>query len=252
MKRIKGRDKNGRCVLINIPSWDTPSTFVAGSLQFGAPNQFLTISTSSNFAFSTGSFTVEWFQKQTYQTTFSRVFTIKAWPKAELGVSIESGVPSTKFYLWMDALGNIPAVANAATITAPYLNQWDHYAVVRQSGSYIQIFRNGAAIKTITAANYVNANINNTTSSLIIGGEGDNVVNTRFSGSITNFRMLKGVALYSSSYAVPIEPLPVIPGSVLLLLAPDEQYKYYDECRNNSVNGNSVSESVSLSPFFNL
>ena len=117
-------------------------------------------------------------------------------------------------------LGNTPAIANSASVTLPYLNTWHHFAVVRSSGSYIQMFQDGVATKTITDKSnvYLNADISSSLP-LIIGGEGTNIANTSFSGSITDFRFTNGYALYSQSYTVPTMPIGIGTGTTLLLLA---------------------------------
>ena len=230
----------GKKYIVNCVGGDEGVFVEGGSLSFGGTNQFLTIPSSSYWAPGTGSFTVEWWQYQISAPPFSRVFTVKPWPNAEIGVSLETG----KFYLWLDALGNGPAIANSGDITIPYINTWTHFAVVRESGSFLQIFQNGTPIKTITDPTnvYMMANINNTTSSLIIGGEGDNVVNTRFSGSITNFRFVNGYALYSGSYTYAYTPFPVL-GTTLLINADTVQAPlvYDNSGYNNPITQNSVS-----------
>lgn len=227
--------------MVNCVGGDEGVFSEGGSLQFGATDQFLTISAGSQWAPGTGSFTVEWWQYQIAQPSFSRVFEVEAWPNTEIGVSIES---NGKFYLWLDALGNGPAVANSGSIVAPYINTWTHFAVVRESGSFLQIFQNGNPIKTIIDPTnvYLIANINNTTSPLVIGSEADGVVATRFSGSITNFRFVNGYALYSGSFAAAYTPFPTL-GTTLLLNADSAQapYIYDNSGYNNIVTQNSVS-----------
>lgn len=231
----------GKKYIVNCSGVEDGVFAEGGSLQFGGLNQFLTLTSSAQWAPGTGSFTVEWWQYQINQTAFGRVFTIGIWPTAEIAVSIETG---GKFYLWLDALGNTPAVANSGSVISPYLNTWTHFAVVRESGSFLQIFQNGTPIKTITDPTnvYLKANLNNTTSSLFIGGEGDNVVNTRFSGSITNFRFVNGYALYSGSFTTAYTPFPVL-GTTLLINADINQapYVYDNSGYNNTITQNSVS-----------
>jgi len=235
----------GKKYIVNTVGWEDGVFVEGGSLSFGAANQFLTITSSAQWAPGTGSFTVEWWQYQISQPAFSRVFTVKSWPSAEIGVSIETG---GNFYLWLDGLGNVPAVANSGSIRTPYLNTWTHFAVVRESGSFLQIFQNGTPIKTITdpANVYMMANINNTTSSFFIGGEGDNVVATRFSGSITNFRFVNGYAMYSGSFTSAYTPFPTL-GTTLLINADTNQapYVYDNSGYNNPITQSSVSWSYS-------
>jgi hypothetical protein len=264
MKRITRRGKDGKIYIINVPDHDDrlllSDIFGAagnsvsqggpsgGSFTFGAANQYLSISGSTDFVLSTGSFTVEWFQYAIEGPTNDRVFTQGVWPTAEFGVSIENFSGVIRMFLWLDGLGNVDAIANSGSVNLPYLNTWHHFAVVRNSGSYIQLFQDGAAIRTTTSATYVNANISSSLP-IIIGGEGDNVVATMFSGSITNFRLVKGYALYSQSYSVPTSPLTTIPGTVLLLPATDTTSMFTDYSGlGKTVVGNSVSWSVAA-PF---
>ena len=233
---------NGKKYLVNVPGWEDGVFVDGGSLSFGSASQYLSVQSSSKWAVSTGSFTVEWWQYQTLQPggTFPRVFTVDVWPNAELAVSIEGG---GDFYPWIDKAGNATAVANGFTITAPYINTWTHFAMVRESGSFMRMYQNGIVMKTITGSAYVTANINNTTKSLLIGGEtGANEATTRFPGYITNFRFVNGYALYSASFTSPYSPMPV-PGTVFLLNADSAQapYVYDNSGYNNPIVQNSVS-----------
>jgi hypothetical protein len=240
--------------IVTVPSWDSGGGggVLAGSIDFGAnANQYLSINGGTDFVLGTGSFTVEWFHYHKSLTSFTRIYTQGVWNTAENAVSIEGTTANGTGYLWLDGLGNTPAVANSFTVVAPRLNQWDHFAVTRESGSNIQIFRNGTRLGFITRAGtpaYIDANISSSVP-LFIGSEGDGVVGSRFSGSITNFRIVKGYALYSESYSRPTSPLTSVPGTVLLLLAENESSKYVDSSGlSKTVTGNSVSWSVN-SPF---
>jgi hypothetical protein len=215
-----------------------------GSLQFGGTNnRFLSINGGMDFVLGTGSYTVEWFQKQVKINSFDRVFTQLAWPNSIIGVSIE-GTGTGNFYFWNVGVDQSTVIANKALVSEPRLNVWDHFAVVRNSGSYVQIFRNGTSIKTITSSQYLTSNISSS-APLIIGGEGDNVSTTVWSGSITSFRLVKGYALYSQSYTVPSEPLRPVTGTVLLLDAMTSTDKWKDlSGLNKTVTGNSVSWSI--------
>lgn len=250
LKIVKGKDGKIKKYLVNIPTVEDvycPGGQTFGSLDFGGATQYLSVAGSGDsLVLGTGSFTVEWFQYQTSQTSFARVFTQNVWPNAEIGVSIEAADPNANFYLWMDALGNTPATANSASVNWPYTGSWNHFAVVRKSGSYMQIFRNGSALKTITSGPYITASISSS-APWIIGGEGDGVLNTRFSGSITNFRVVKGYDLYSASYTVPTSQLSVVPGTKLLLLGGSSN-PVYDATGINTVTQNGVTWN-SRSPF---
>jgi hypothetical protein len=261
VKKIFKKGKDGKTYAVNIPVnsdnfyWTVDPASSAGgsfggSFSFGGVNQFLSIAGNTDFVLGTGSFTVEWYQYATSLPVNSRVFTQVVWPTAEFGVSIENYSGQVSEFLWLDGLGNTPAVANSASVTLPYLNTWHHFAIARSSGSYLQMFQDGVAIKTITDTSnvYITANISSS-SPIIIGGEGDNAVTTRFSGSITNFRLVKGYALYSQSYSVSRTPLTAVAGTVLLLTSDNiGSYLVDSSGLNKTVTGNSVSWSIA-SPF---
>jgi len=195
---------------------------IGGSYLFGGANDrylfFPSVNNNERFVIGTGSFTVEWYQLMQYQTSFGRVFTLGVWPNAEIGVSIENAAPNANFYLWLDARGNTAATTNSASVRAPYLNQWEHYAVVREEGVNVRIYRNGTPIRTIVDPQYVTSSLSSS-ARLVIGGEGDNVAATFFSGSITNFHYVVGRALYSQSFTPPTQPIQPTTGTRLLLNA---------------------------------
>jgi hypothetical protein len=89
---------------------------------------------------------------------------------------------------------------------------WAHYAVCR-SGSTVLFFENGVQVGSLTDSSDYNAD----NSALMIGA----VTNLYFTGYISNFRILKDVALYTANFTVPTEPLPNIAGTYLLLLTKD-------------------------------
>ena len=219
-----------------------------GSLQFGGTNsRFLSVSGGTDFVLSTGSYTVEWFQKQVKVNNFDRVFTQVPWSTtrtAGWGVSIE-GSGTGSLYVWSANVDqNTVVVPNVSLLPPPRLGVWDHIAVTRKSGSYIQVFRNGTALRTINSSVYITSDISSS-AQFIIGGEGDNTATTVWSGSIASFRLVKGYSLYSQSYTVPTEPLRPVEGTVLLLDAMTSTDMVKDlSGLNKTVTKNSVSWSV--------
>lgn len=248
---------NGKKYIVTVPDMEGMDLGIGsaggagGSLEFrSVALQWLSVPASDSWNVYTGSFTVEWFQKAADVPVNDRIFTIGVWPTAELGVSIENFGGGIKIFPWMDGLGNVPAIAHSASVILPYTSSWHHFAIVRSSGSYFQILQDGVALRTFTSPSdvYINANISSALP-LFIGGEGDNVANTMFSGSITSFRFVKGVALYSGSYTVPYMPLGTGTGTQLLLLAPTSESAVVDYSGlNKTVTQQAVSWSLT-SPF---
>ena len=183
----------------------TITTALGGSMAFaGTTSSYLTVPNDIDFRFGTGDFTVEWFQYQTASASFPRIFAMGNYPSTTIGVSIEGGT----FYLWIGG----SAVFSQSVTT---LNQWVHFAITRE-GSSLRVFRNGTQIgSTITNT----TDINNTTNIFTIGNESTRSTGAAFQGQITNFRWVKGTAIYTSNFPTPTSPLTAVTNTKLLLLA---------------------------------
>jgi len=90
--------------------------------------------------------------------------------------------------------------------------QWTHVAIVR-NGNIFQIYLNGIASgSSITSSASIGSNSYNAT----IGDYKPNLSNYEFNGYISNFRIIKGRALYTENFTPPTEELEVVDGTVLL------------------------------------
>jgi hypothetical protein len=158
-------------------------------------NSYIDFAASSDWAVGTGDYTIEWFQ---YTTTtsippYQRVFTVGDYPTITIGVSNEGGT----FYYWAN---NSFRYSSSSAITT---NVWQHWAIVRQSGT-TRVYRDG----TLRGSSFVDTNnINNTTTKLTIGAENNHGTNATFVGYITNFRWIKGLAVYTGNFTVPTSAL---------------------------------------------
>lgn len=169
----------------------------ANSYSMNGTSNYLSLPASTNWAFGTGNFTVEWFQYMTSQPANPRVFAVGNYPSTSIGVSIEGGT----FYVW-EANG----FRFSFSLTAGgYLNQWIHFAVVRIGGT-TRVYRNGTQIGSSYADTY---NISNSTSVFNIGQESTATSNSYFPGYITSFRVCKGLGVYTGNFTKPTSPLGV-------------------------------------------
>jgi len=185
-----------------------PVSINSGSYNFpSAPHSYgyLTISNSPDFSLGTQDFTIEWYQYLQAPNSYPRIFSLGSYTDGvTIAVSIESGL----FYLWINQSPLIGA-------TVSTLDSWVHFAVVRRSGS-ITVYLNGTPI----AAPITNtANMIDTIHNLIIGNESNATTEAAFTGYLTNFRIVKGTAVYLSNFTPPRSPLQAITGTVLLLSA---------------------------------
>jgi hypothetical protein len=172
------------------------SPFVGGgnSYRFSSSvNSYITTPGSDDWAVGTEDFTVEWFGYQTTLTQFQRVFSVGDYPNIKLGVSIESAT----FYYW--ANNSFRYSSASSTVT----NTWYHWAVVRQNGT-TRVYRNGALRgSSVSDTN----NITDNTTTFVVGNTNTFATNSAFVGDITNFRFVKGLAVYTGDFTVPTSAL---------------------------------------------
>jgi hypothetical protein len=209
---------NGFTVIPNIPPFSNPtitigsavtivaqSPFVGGGNSYrffeANANSYIDTPASSDWVVGTGDFTIEWFAYTTKTTVppYQRVFTVDDFPSMDIGVSVEG----TTFYYWANSSA-IYSSSGAASI-----NTWQHWAVVRQSG-VTKVYRNGTQLGSqITDTN----NINNTIDKLTIGADNGHATNATFVGYITNFRWIKGLAVYTGNFTTPTSALSATAGA---------------------------------------
>ncbi len=156
-------------------------------------NSYITTPGSNDWAVGTGDFTVEWFGNQSNTSQFQRVFSVGDYPNIKIGVSIESST----FYYW--ANNSFRYSSSAATTTST----WYHWAVVRQSGT-TYVYRDGTLRgSSISDTN----NITDNTTTFVVGNTNTFATNAAFVGDITNFRFVKGLAVYIGNFTVPTSAL---------------------------------------------
>lgn len=169
-------------------------TGMTRSIYFDGVGDNLTIPNGGQFQFGTGNFTVEWWQYQTGSILYPRVFSVGNYPSASVAVSLESGA----FYYWANGVLN---TRNHGIIA----NTWVHFAVSRSS-NVTKIFKDGVQLGADITDNN---NISDATSVLNIGSEATISSTTTYSGYISNFRVVKGAALYTANFTSPSLPLSI-------------------------------------------
>ena len=175
-------------------------TYITGTTYGGAfngINQYLTVGSNAALAFGTGDFTVE------------------AWVYANGPVISSSILEGTANGFGLDFNSGALSVAQSNVtflLTDPAqfpLNTWVHIAASRASGT-LTLFKNGITVASVTGNS---TNFTQSTTNYIGSGQAIQF----FPGYITNFRIVKGTAVYTSNFA-PSGPLTAIPGTVLLTL----------------------------------
>jgi len=90
------------------------------------------------------------------------------------------------------------------------LGQWNHFAMTRD-GSTNRLFANGVQIATAS----VSGDINSTQGKLRIGGI-QHSTGQQFVGAVSNFRLIKGTALYTSNFTPSTSKLTAVTNTKLL------------------------------------
>jgi hypothetical protein len=174
------------------------SPFVGGGNSYlfnGSSTGVITYPGSTDWAVGTGDFTIEWFSRQSNLSSpaFQRVFSVGNFPTIKIGVSIESGT----FYYWAND------TVRYSSSGASQVNTWIHWAVVR-AGEVTRVYKNGALLGSQIADTN---DITDNTTSLTIGNTLNPENIAGLAGNLTNFRWVKGLAVYTGNFTVPTSAL---------------------------------------------
>jgi len=201
-----------------------------GSGYFDGTGDYLNPGTSTSFAFGTGDFTVEcWI----YATAAS---------DSPIYEGRSDGDTSNGFTITAYSSSVIRVFSGSALISSStaYLNSWTHVAVCRVSGT-TTLYINGVSAGTTSSLGNITS-----TSSLIGAGRyvGGATISNYFTGYISNFRVVKGTAVYTTAFTPPTSPLTAISGTSLLTLQNNQSVNnnvFLDNSTNNFLitrNGN--------------
>ena len=180
----------------------------AGAVYFDGNADRINIPASSDFNFGTGDFTVEWWQYlPSTPSEHLTLLSINYGTNPNLAIQ-GSGPTSTAYKVYFNGIST--AVTEGSSCP---LNQWVHYAVVRNgSGSNnVKIYRDGVQ----TGQGTYTGNAGNSSSTNYIGGDATNS-SVDFEGYVSNLRILKGTALYTSNFTPPRKKLEATSDTVLL------------------------------------
>lgn len=171
---------------------------------FNGSTQYLTAPASANLQLGTSDYTIEMW---VYSTSYGSPVLYDG--KLVGGTAIQMYFPSGVANIYGGAgTGTLLITGSAALPTG----QWNHVALTRQS-NLTRLFINGIQSgSTVTDS----TNYNDATSGATIGARfgGANF----FSGNMSNFRLVKGTAVYTTNFTPSTSPLTAITGTQLLTL----------------------------------
>jgi hypothetical protein len=173
-----------------------PYAGAGNTFKFGGNAGYYTLSSNSAFGFGTGDFTIEgWFKIDT-SFTGNKVFL-----DFRTGQTLVFGFSSLKPYFYNGS--------DRISSTALTVGTWAHVAWVRSSGNY-RMYLNGTSTYGPLAGTQGTASAN-----VWLGvGEGGTF---GWPMTVSNFRIVKGTAVYTSSFTPPSSDLTAISGTSLLL-----------------------------------
>lgn len=168
---------------------------------------YLSVPTNSAFVFGTGDFTIEaW----VYMTALPGASGAQIVGHHNSGVVAQwiilLGESSTLFYT---QIPNNPSVSRIDAAGIP-LNTWTHLAMTR-SGTTMRGFINGFQVGSVSNS----LNLTDPSVPVTIGADNDGS-DCRFTGYISNVRVVKGTALYTASFTPSSSPLTAVSGTSLL------------------------------------
>ena len=170
----------------------TPSPYEGSGVFNGA---YLDVTETAGLSFGSGDFTIEAWVYPTGPGSNRRFFsqTINASPITQHCLRQTSG---NKFQYFFNESGN--GLINITGSTNLNFNAWNHCAIVR-SGSTFTLYQNGVSV---ASGSYGGSLPDMITAGLVLGisnaGGTEN-----WAGNISNYRIVKGAAVYMGPYTLP-------------------------------------------------
>ena len=174
-----------------------------GSAHFDANGDHLDLAATADFGFGTGDFTVEgWYY----------LYSISNYPTVWDFRNGNGAFPY--IYLRQDQSNRMEYFVSSAakangSISFP-IKQWVHYAFVRQSGT-TKGYLNGKQDFSVSDT------VDFGTSNKLRLGAANGAVNYLLQGNISDFRVVKGTAVYTAEFTPPTAPLSTITNTALHL-----------------------------------
>jgi len=196
----------------------------------------ITAPDSSAFDYGSGDFTLEcWI----FPTTTNSNVLLTAQTSGGIYGPCNLFFSSGALQLYSSSNNSSFDVASGASVGTPAVNQWSHVAVSR-SGTSIRCFLNGTVTSTTTSS----ATLMNATGTFQIASRNGSEF---YSGYVSNFRVVKGTAVYTGSFTPSTTPLTAISGTSLLTCADN---RFLDDSTNNfTITANGTPSVQRFNPF---
>lgn len=171
-------------------------TSASYSVYFDGTGDYISVPYSAAISLSTGDFTIECWS-----------YSSGVWFTNYMSSGVGIAITGTIYYLSTD--GSTWNIANGVSIGTWTANQWNHFAFVR-NGSVFTPYVNGVAGTTSSTASAI------TTNGQAYGIGNNAQGNTGPIGHVSNFRIVKGTAVYTAAFTPPTSALTAIANTALL------------------------------------
>ena len=170
---------------------------VGGSFNLNGTSQYLSLASSAAFAFGTADYTIEgWF----YTTSNNG----RLWYFGTNTDNVDLNGNGGIFYF-------NGGQYQSSTNTVITLNTWQHIALVRASGT-VTLYVDGVSVMSQNGIGY-----DSSSNRILEIGYSSSQGNNYFNGRISNFRIVKGTAVYTANFTPATQPLYPITNTVLLI-----------------------------------
>ena len=203
------------------------SSAITGSVEFDGLGDYLNTPSNSDFSYGTGDFTWEiWL----YTADIDVNRYILDHGSNGGTIAIGSGIGSgSRYYNPTTGTGSVLYTTGFGSINA---NSWYHFAIVRRNGT-TSLYKNGLLMSSASDTH------NYGSQTITIGSYGSpDPTQYYWKGFISNLRIIKGQALYTSDFIPPTRKLTRLPGTVLLCCQDNESVATEATGKTITANGN--------------
>jgi len=204
------------------------------SVALNGSSDYLTAANNAAFLFGTGDFTIEAWVYATSLSGSTNNTIACVWASGQNAWFL--GINSSNSVIFGYAAGSTYTFSNTFTT-----NTWYHIAVAR-SGTSLKAFVNGVQVGT-TQTNSTNIT---STALLSVGANLDAGPTQYWNGYVSNLRLIKGTALYTTTFTPPTQLFPIANTSLLTCQSPT----IIDNSINTfAITVNSTAKTSNFTPF---
>lgn len=225
----------------------SPYSQTGWSTYFNGTSNWLAIPTSTNAQLSTGNFTIEvWIYALASSGVIVEQSVIDEGSGNNVGWILSLTSSGVQF---SNASGTTYIAAGLPSGVASLVNRWAHVALVRTSTTNISIYVDGQ-LYTSTSTNVdMNMAYNyRSDTPTLLGVHELQLAGSYYNGYMSNFRMVKGTALYTTTFTPSTTPLTPISGTSILVC---QSNRHIDNSPSNAAVGPSFGGYTGGSPTIN-